>query len=209
MLSQVNYTSEHIAAIREQTKADPSIIERTVFAFGLLEAITRVGLPFIFKGGTSLLVMLDDPRRLSTDIDIIVEPGTNIDEYIEQAGRIFPFVRCCICILGRGSIREEEYKLFSDGIGAIQNHIFKGRINGETAGAYACEVMYLAASLLTGAKDYVKIVDPEPFRNSEMKMQGIKKVSSLRNANPLAYAYMAKSLQMLQEIGIFTKSVLE
>lgn len=58
---------------RGATKADPSIIERTVFAFGLLEAITRVGMPFIFKGGTSLMVMLDDPRRLSTDIDIIVK----------------------------------------------------------------------------------------------------------------------------------------
>ena len=74
--------------IREQTKADPSIIERTIFAFGLLEAITRVELPFIFKGGTSLLVMLDDPRRLSTDIDIVVAPGTDMDTYIEKAGTI-------------------------------------------------------------------------------------------------------------------------
>ncbi len=38
------------------------------------------------------------------------------------------------CILGRGSIRSEEYKLFSDGIDTIQNHIFTGRINDENAG---------------------------------------------------------------------------
>ena len=55
MLLSENYTSEHILRLREETGADPSILERTVFAFGLLEAIRSVGMPFIFKGGTSLL----------------------------------------------------------------------------------------------------------------------------------------------------------
>ena len=92
MISHENYTALHINELRTLTGADPSILERTVFAFGLLEAIRAVGLPFIFKGGTSLLVLLDEPRRLSTDIDIIVEPGTEIDEYINKAGTIFPFL---------------------------------------------------------------------------------------------------------------------
>ena len=35
--------------------------------------------------------MLDDPRRLSTDIDIVVAPGTDMDTYIEKAGTIFLF----------------------------------------------------------------------------------------------------------------------
>ena len=67
MLKRENYTSEHIDALRKQTGADPSILERTGFAFGLLEALCRVKMPFIFKGGTSLLILLDEPRRLSTD----------------------------------------------------------------------------------------------------------------------------------------------
>ena len=92
MLLSENYTAEHILRLREETGADPSILERTVFAFGLLEAIRSVGMPFIFKGGTSLLVMLDEPRRLSTDIDIIVGRDTDVDGYIEKAGKIFPFV---------------------------------------------------------------------------------------------------------------------
>ncbi len=92
MLAQENYTVTHINELKKETNADPSILERTVFAFGLLEAISRTGMPFIFKGGTSLLLLLDEPRRLSTDIDIIVEPGTDIDSYIQQAGRIFPFL---------------------------------------------------------------------------------------------------------------------
>lgn len=92
MLLRENYTAEHIAKLREETGADPSILERTVFAFGLLEAIRSVDMPFIFKGGTSLLIMLDEPRRLSTDIDIIVDHNTDINGYIEKAGKIFPFV---------------------------------------------------------------------------------------------------------------------
>lgn len=88
MLLRENYTAEHISKLREETGADPSILERTVFAFGLLEAIRSVDMPFIFKGGTSLLVMLERPRRLSTDIDIIVERNTDVDGYIEKAAPI-------------------------------------------------------------------------------------------------------------------------
>lgn len=89
MLTRENYTEQHIYDLWKETSADPSILERTVFAFGLLEAIRSVGLPFIFKGGTSLLLLLDEPRRLSTDIDIIVEPGTDVEDYIQRAGKIF------------------------------------------------------------------------------------------------------------------------
>ncbi|MEE3488765.1 MAG: hypothetical protein VZT48_11755 [Bulleidia sp.] len=51
MLAQENYTVTHINELKKETNADPSILERTVFAFGLLEAISRTGMPFIFKGG--------------------------------------------------------------------------------------------------------------------------------------------------------------
>ena len=67
------------------------MIERTLYAFGLLEALRRVGLEFIFKGGTSLLLLLPHPKRLSTDIDIVIKPGTDVEAYIEKAGQLFPF----------------------------------------------------------------------------------------------------------------------
>ena len=51
MISHENYTALHINELRTLTGADPSILERTVFAFGLLEAIRAVGLPFISKAG--------------------------------------------------------------------------------------------------------------------------------------------------------------
>ena len=46
---------------------------------------------FTFKGGTSLLLLLPSPKRLSTDIDIVVDPDTDIGMYIEKASGIFPF----------------------------------------------------------------------------------------------------------------------
>lgn len=84
----------HIRELQKVCRRDPVLLERAVYAFGLLEAITRVGMPFIFKGGTCLLLLLEHPRRLSTDIDIIVEPGTKVDDYIQKAADIFPFIRC-------------------------------------------------------------------------------------------------------------------
>ena len=92
MLSKEMYTREYIQNLYDTTGNDPMLLERMIFAFGLLEAIRRVELPFCFKGGTSLMLLFDHPRRLSTDIDIIVEPGTDIDEYIRRAGEIFPFM---------------------------------------------------------------------------------------------------------------------
>lgn len=91
MLAKKNFTKEHIEDLRVKYKRDPALLERTIYAFGMLEAISHVKLPFIFKGGTCLMLLLNNPSRLSTDIDIIVKPGIDISEYIEAASKIFPF----------------------------------------------------------------------------------------------------------------------
>ncbi len=111
MIAKENYSEEHIRELQRKSKRDPSLIERTLYAFGLLEALSKVGLPFIFKGGTSLLLLLEKPMRLSTDIDIVVKPGTDMNTYIEEASKIFPFssqeeqVR-----VGKNSIEKKHYK---------------------------------------------------------------------------------------------------
>jgi len=92
MLKKSNFTLEHTKKLQEGTKCDPGILERMVFAFGLLEAISQTGLDFTFKGGTCLLLLLPQEKRLSTDIDILVKPGTDIEEYIEKTALIFPFI---------------------------------------------------------------------------------------------------------------------
>ena len=111
MLRKENFTAEHVDAIRAAKGGDPLLIERTVFAFGLLEALVRVGLRFTFKGGTSLMLLLKKPRRLSTDIDIIVDPGTDLDAALEAAAKIFPFVsREEQVRVGKNSIVKRHFK---------------------------------------------------------------------------------------------------
>lgn len=36
-------------------------------------------------------MLTEHPQRLSTDIDIIVEPGTDVERYVMEAAKIFPF----------------------------------------------------------------------------------------------------------------------
>ena len=65
--------ADWINSNREKFHADPIIIEKVIRALVLLEALQFVGLNFIFKGGTSLMLMIQEPRRFSIDIDIILE----------------------------------------------------------------------------------------------------------------------------------------
>jgi len=92
MIDKRIYSKEYIDELINIMKCDPSILERTIFAFGLLEALVTVGAKFIFKGGSSLMLLLGTPLRLSTDIDIIVEPDTNIEDYVKKASIIYPFI---------------------------------------------------------------------------------------------------------------------
>ncbi len=70
---------------------DLMLAEKTIRAFSLLEALVRSGCPFIFKGGSSLMLHLDASKRLSIDIDIICQPGTCIEDYIGKYAEEYGF----------------------------------------------------------------------------------------------------------------------
>lgn len=91
MIIQDCFSENHIRTLQANSRRDPVLLERAVYAFGLLEALARVNMPFIFKGGTCLMLLMNSPRRLSTDIDITVAPDTDLDKYLEMAAEIFPF----------------------------------------------------------------------------------------------------------------------
>jgi hypothetical protein len=93
MIDPVCFTEGHIKSLFSDQKRDPGLVERTVFALGLLEAIARSALPFVHKGGSSMLLLLDEPRRFSTDVDILVSPGIDIESFLNTATEIWPFVR--------------------------------------------------------------------------------------------------------------------
>lgn len=93
MIKREVFTKEYISKIVTKYNTDPQIVERSIFALGLLEAITISKLDFTFKGGSSLMILLEKPLRLSTDIDIIVKPGVDVLSYILKASKTYPFVR--------------------------------------------------------------------------------------------------------------------
>jgi hypothetical protein len=74
MISPQSYTREWILKIRETSPGrDPILIEKMILALSLVEQLQQSGLNFIFKGGTSLLLLLGKPNRFSIDIDIVLD----------------------------------------------------------------------------------------------------------------------------------------
>jgi hypothetical protein len=94
MLSKENYTKEHIEELQKHyPKVSLGVFEMTMYAFGLLQRLVSSKLDFVFKGGTSLMLLLPEPQRVSTDIDILVKPGTDLGPYIADLEHEFPLLR--------------------------------------------------------------------------------------------------------------------
>lgn len=73
MIHKDTLTKEWIIQFRERPelkKNDPALIEKMIFALYLLECLAKQPFDFIFKGGTSLILILDKSYRFSIDIDI-------------------------------------------------------------------------------------------------------------------------------------------
>lgn len=68
---------------------DKALMEKAIHALALLEVLVGSGCPLIFKGGSSLLLILKDSlHRLSIDIDVICPPGTDIERYLQKADNL-------------------------------------------------------------------------------------------------------------------------
>ncbi len=72
MIKKESFTKEWALSFKKQNKSiQPEILERMISALALVEALKLKGLDFIFKGGTSLVLLLQEAYRFSIDIDII------------------------------------------------------------------------------------------------------------------------------------------
>lgn len=85
---------EWIDSKTSEFKGDPIIIEKVIRALVLLEALKSNNLDFIFKGGTSLMLMIQEPRRFSIDIDIFIEnEETDVEAVLEKVIESTDFVK--------------------------------------------------------------------------------------------------------------------
>jgi len=71
MIKESSFTKEWISKLKvNNKKIDPIICEKMIWALGLLEQLVVNQLDFVFKGGTALILLIDNPQRFSIDIDI-------------------------------------------------------------------------------------------------------------------------------------------
>jgi predicted nucleotidyltransferase component of viral defense system len=73
MISKAALTAGWIENVSKNNRnADRQLVEKVIRALLLLEGLSISGLPFIFKGGTALMLLMNSLKRLSIDIDIII-----------------------------------------------------------------------------------------------------------------------------------------
>lgn len=85
MIKEHCFTEEWLDAFKKQKehkRIDKAILEKMIYSLHLLERIKTNGLDFVFKGGTSLLLLLEEGNRFSIDIDIICNTEREILENI-------------------------------------------------------------------------------------------------------------------------------
>lgn len=74
MIHKDTFTANWLKTVSRQLgkTTDPKLLEKVVRALSLLEQLRLQELEFVFKGGTSLILHFEQPRRFSIDIDIVM-----------------------------------------------------------------------------------------------------------------------------------------
>ncbi|MBL0321705.1 MAG: nucleotidyl transferase AbiEii/AbiGii toxin family protein [Ignavibacteria bacterium] len=88
MIHSESLTLQWLNAQAKQMQSQADLLERMVHALKLVEELSRAGLEFTFKGGTSLALHFADLQRLSIDVDIEVRSELGYQSVEEALGRI-------------------------------------------------------------------------------------------------------------------------
>ena len=114
MINPKSRTLEWITEAAHQLGVrDIALVEKTIRAFSLLEALARSGCPFLFKGGSSLMLHLNTSKRLSIDIDIICPPGTMIENYLGQYAEEYGFGKVeLVARISRTDVPKQHAKFY-------------------------------------------------------------------------------------------------
>jgi len=66
MIHATCFSEKYIRLKAKELRAtDPLLLEKSIHALALLGHLADSGLPFVFKGGTSVMLLLDPIRRLT------------------------------------------------------------------------------------------------------------------------------------------------
>ena len=152
---------------------DKNVIERVVRAFSLLDMLARSGCPFVFKGGTSLMLLLQDTgTRLSTDIDIAL----------------------------RGAINAWQFDFLQRGIKKMRNFMYDGRqYRIDEAITDAARVAYMVTLIEKGVDAIERYPnDPLAVKDLSIDSQTMNRLNKLKKTFPEAFWYWYLTAQLLQ-----------
>ncbi len=115
MIDQDKVTLDWINKIsKENRNADKILVEKVIRALLLLEGLVKQKIPFVFKGGTALMLHFNSSKRLSIDIDIIIpEKPVNLNELLNGVASEQGFLRNELQMRNTSSkILKSHYKFF-------------------------------------------------------------------------------------------------
>lgn len=115
MIDQQKISIEWINKVsKDNRKADKILVEKVICALLLLEGLVKQKLPFVFKGGTALMLHLNSTKRLSIDIDIILpQEVDNLEEVLDNVVKEQGFVRKELQHRSTATkIKKEHYKFY-------------------------------------------------------------------------------------------------
>lgn len=170
MIHPDSHTSDWINTVSANNRnADKILIEKVIRALTLLEGLQESEMNFIFKGGTALMLMLPDVKRLSIDIDIIVaEKPDNLEMLLETIAKNKNFIRH----------EKQERKTKSKIEKAHYKFFYKPITNTRT------EEEYILLDILYQENPYGKLVQETEIKSPLIQVEGaaIKVITPSREA---------------------------
>lgn len=166
MITQHSFTIDWINQVSKRYKADKILVEKSIRAFSLLEGLSESPLPFVFKGGTALMLTFKEPHRLSIDIDIILPPDSlDLNATLQQIATNKGFSRIEEHSRKSGIVPKAHYKFFY-------------------ASAVERKESYILLDILFEQIPYNRILEL-PITNIFLKTEGEDRIVRVPDANNL------------------------
>jgi predicted nucleotidyltransferase component of viral defense system len=197
VISKSCYSKEWITDIKKVfPKKNPELIEKVIMALTLLEKLKLSGLEFTFKGGTSLLLLIDGAHRFSIDIDIIIsKKPENFDEVLDFIISDGIFLRH----------EEQKRKAGRDIPKAHYKFIYKSALNGSEAPILLDILLeenpYIQTKMVPIKSVFINVEDDstEVFVPSINCILGDKLTAYAPNTTGIAYG-AGKDLEIIKQL---------
>ncbi len=134
MIKKHCFTEEWLDEFKKQKdhrRIDKIILEKMIYALHLLERLKSNGLEFVFKGGTSLLLLLEEGNRFSIDIDIVSNISRKkLEQIIESVIDTSHFT----------SVKLDEHRSYQPGVPKA-HYRFSFKTNKQGSGTVLLDVL--------------------------------------------------------------------